>query len=463
MGTRVSYPVTPHRRLIKSGIDSNDGERIDIESAFKKEDHPFRIAIVCAMWLTGFDVPSLSTLYLDKPLKAHTLMQTIARANRVYEGKNNGMIVDYCGILKNLRSALATYAGHGDSGRGGEGGETDPARPKEELLAELAESIVFIRTFLIDRNASLDDIIEKNGFERNAAILASKEAANENDETRKRFEVMCREVFKKFKACLNIRGVNNHRKEYDAINIIYRSLQKDRDQADITDIIRQLHQVVDESITTTTVNNKVDSTPYNIADIDFDRLRKEFEISPAKKTTVQNLKQAIEQRLSRLLSQNLDRTDFQKHYEKIVSDYNKEKDRQTIESTFEVLLKFVQDLGSEENRALREGLNEEELAIFDLLKKSELSKDEMNNIKKVATELLQTLKTEKLKIDHWREKEATRDAVRTAIHDFLWSEDTGLPLESFSEEDVKTKAEVIFQHVFRVYPNLPSPVYGNVS
>ncbi len=114
-------------------------QRIDLDDAFKDEEHPFRIAIVCAMWLTGFDVPSLATLYLDKPLKAHTLMQAIARANRVNEGKNNGLIVDYCGILKNLRKALATFAGTPMAD--GEGGETDPARPEEELLADLAEAI----------------------------------------------------------------------------------------------------------------------------------------------------------------------------------------------------------------------------------------------------------------------------------------------------------------------------------
>ena len=95
--------ITPHRKLIKEGFELADHSRIDLDSAFKKDDHPFRIAIVCAMWLTGFDVPSLATLYLDKPLKAHTLMQAIARANRVNEGKNNGLVVDYCGILKNLR------------------------------------------------------------------------------------------------------------------------------------------------------------------------------------------------------------------------------------------------------------------------------------------------------------------------------------------------------------------------
>ncbi len=455
--------ITPHRKLIKEGFETGDGERIDVESAFKKEEHPFRIAIVCAMWLTGFDVPSLSTLYLDKPLKAHTLMQAIARANRVNEGKNNGLIVDYCGILKNLRKALATFAGQGDGGRGGGGGETDPAKPDEELLADLAEAIVFVRTFLKDRGASLDDIIEKTGFDRNAAILAAKEAANENDMTRKRFEVMCREVFKKFKACLNSKGVNEYRREYDVINIIYRSLQQDREQAEISDIIRQLHEVVDEAITTTPERVAEESPPYNIAAIDFDRLRREFERSPAKRTTVQNLKQAIEQKLQRLLAQNPLRTDFQRHYEDIVAEYNREKDRVTIEKTFEALLKFVQDLDAEENRAMREGLDEESLAIFDLLKKPELTPRDIKRIKQVAVELLQTLKGEKLKIDHWREKEATRDAVRIAIHDFLWNEETGLPVESYTEEDVNEKTEAVFYHVFRVYPTVPSPFYALAS
>lgn len=460
---RWDLDITPHRRLMKDGFETSDSERIDVESAFKKEAHPFRIVVVCAMWLTGFDVPSLSTIYLDKPLKAHTLMQAIARANRVNEGKNNGLIVDYCGILKNLRKALATFAGHGDGGRGGDGGETDPARPEEELLADLAEVIKFVRTFLNERGASLDDIIEKTGFSRNAAILAAKEAANENDETRKLFELMCREVFKKFKACLNIKGVNAHRKEYDAVNIVYRSLQQDREQADISDIIRQLHEVVDKAITTKPDRITEETTPYNIAAIDFDRLRKEFERSPAKKTTVQNLKQAIEKRLQRMLAQNPLRTDFQKHYEDIVAEYNREKNRVVIEKTFEDLLKFVEGLDVEENRAVREGLDEESLAIFDLLKKPDLTPGDIRRIKRVAVELLKNLKAEKLRVDRWREKEATRDAVQIAIRNFLWSDETGLPVESFTEDDVNEKAEAVFYHVFKAYPTVPSPFYEFTS
>lgn len=465
-----SLDITPHRKLIKEGMDLPESmrkqpqfrnmQRMDLDAAFKEGEHPFRIAIVCAMWLTGFDVPSLSTLYLDKPLKAHTLMQAIARANRVNEGKNNGLVVDYCGILKNLRKALATFAGQADNGHGGDGGDQDPTKPEEELLADLEEAIALVRVFLTERGASLEDITKKTGFERNAAILAAKEAANENDETRKRFEVMCREVFKKFKACINIRGVNEHRKEYDAVNIVYKSLQQDREQADITDIMRKLHQVVDEAIETTTDGEVDDQPPFDISKIDFERLRKEFERSTVKRTTVQNLKQAIEQRLQRLLEQNPLRTDFQRHYEEIVADYNREKDRLTIEQTFEALLKLVQELDEEESRAVREGLDEESLALFDLLKKPDLSVLAIKRIKKIAVELLETLKAEKLKIDHWRDKEATRDAVRIAIRNFLLKEDTGLPVDSYTDDEVSVKSEDVFRHVYRAYPTVPSPYYA---
>lgn len=463
--------ITPHRRLIKEGIDLpecmreqpqfRNMQRMALEDAFKEKKHPLRIAIVCAMWLTGFDVPSLSTMYLDKPLKAHTLMQAIARANRVSEGKNNGMIVDYCGILRNLRKALATFAGVGDGGRTGDGDEIEPAKPEEELLADMSESITMIRAFLTKRNASLDNIISKTGFERNAAILAAKEAANENDETRKRFELMCRAVFKKFKACINVKGINDHRSDYEAINVIYKSLQQDRDQADITDIIRELHKVVDSAIETRVEGVDEKTVTYDISKINFELLQQEFKQSPAKRTTVQNLKQVIDKRLQRLLQENPLRIDFQRHYEGIVADYNREKDRVTIENTFEALLLLIKEMDEEENRAAREGLDEESLAVFDLLKKPDLSPVEIGYIKKVAIELLATLKAEKLRIDHWRDKETTRDAVRLTIRDFLWSDSTGLPVDDYTEDDVQNRAEEVYRHVYRVYPTLPSPFYEN--
>ena len=439
--------ITPYRKLIKEGFETADGARLDVESAFKKEEHPFRVAIVCAMWLTGFDVPTMSTLYLDKPLKAHTLMQAIARANRVSEGKNNGLIVDYCGILKNLRKALATFAGHTGVG-GGDGQpppELDPVKPEEELLADLEETIESIRTFLSSQNSRLEDVLEKIGFERNKAIIDAKEVVNQNDETRKRFEIICREVFKKFKACLTIKAINNYRSAYDAINVIYKSLQEDVEKVDISDIMRELHAVIEESIEPIS-GVKEPSKLYDISKIDFERLRKEFERSPAKNTTVQNLKEIIEKKLLRMLIQNPTRTDFQKHYEEIVSDYNNEKDRVTIEATFEALLKLVNELSEEEQRAVKEGLSEDSLALFDLLLKPDLSKKEIDRIKKVAEGLYTTVSGELARIQNFTAKQGARDEVKVKIKNYLWDDKTGLP-ESFGLEEIEEKADVVFTHV----------------
>jgi len=463
------FDITPYRRLIKNGFELSDRTRIDVDSAFKKEEHPFRIAIVCAMWLTGFDVPSLANLYLDKPLKAHTLMQAIARANRVNGDKNNGLIIDYCGILKNLRKALATFAGTVDSGRlGGLGpDEVDPTKTKEELLEELKQTIDLVSDFLNERKTSLDAIINASGFERNKAIVAAKEAVNENDETRKKFEVMCREVFIKFKACLTITGVNVYRSQYNAINIIYKSLQKDIERADISDIIKMLHKIIDESITVKQGKGKEPNKSYDISKINFEKLHSEFardfKKSKEKNTIVQSLKSMIEKKLEQLIQRNPLRTDFQEHYEKIIDEYNKEKDRQNIEDTFEALLKFVQELDEEESRAVREGLDEETLAIYDLLAKLDLKPKEIQKIKKVAKELLKTLK-EKLKgLYKWQDREPTRDGVKVLIQNFLWDEKTGLPVEYYTQKDVYKKTEAVFYHVFRAYPTVPSPYYASVA
>ena len=458
--------IKPHRQLLKTGFELDDGSRLDMEEAFKAKEHPFRVAVVCAMWLTGFDVPTLSTLYLDKPLKAHTLMQAIARANRVAEGKNNGLIVDYCGILKNLRKALATFAGAGDEGHGGDEGEKEPAKPNEELLESLNESINYVAEFLRKYDFDLNLIVTETGFAKNAVIAQAKEVINQNDETRKRFEVMAREVFNKFKACINVPGVNSYRDIRDAINVLYKSLQSDKEKADISDIMKELYGIVDATIDTThkVSESKPDSERiYDISKIDFERLRQEFARSERKNTTVQSLKHAVEKKLARLMMQNPLRTDYRQHYEQLVKEYNQEKDRVIIEKTFEALLKFNEELSQEEKRAIREGLDEESLVLFDLLSKPDLQKNEIVKIKKVASSLLTELKAERLKIANWQQKESTRDAVKQQIFDFLYDERTGLPVEKYEEEEIAEITDRVFMHIYRAYPKLPSPYYPEQS
>jgi type I restriction enzyme R subunit len=439
--------IQPYRKLLKTGFSDVDGKSLSVEDAFKKESHPFRVAIVCAMWLTGFDVPCLGTLYLDKPLQAHTLMQAIARANRVHDGKNNGLIIDYCGILKNLRKALATFAG---STGGDDDGEVNPVKPSEELLPALASAIGLVYDFLREKGAPLEAVINSAGFERNAAIDRAKDAINENDETRKRFEIMAREVFSKFKACITLPGINDYRASEGAISIIYKSLQEDRDAADISHIIQQLHSVIEPAIVVRP-DSKADGRLYHISAIDFDLLRREFERhAPNKQTVVHNLKDAIEKRLAQMLAQNPLRTNFQKRYEEIVAEYNGEKDRVTIEATFAALMRFVRDLDEESENTIREGLNEETKALFDLLKKNDLEKKDIDRIKKVAVELHAILLRKKAEIDEWRAKEQTRDEMRATIYDFLYSDGTGLP-ESYTDQEIVEKTGAIYGWAYRAY------------
>lgn len=459
--------IEPHRKLIKEGwVVEGEAKPLSMEDAFKMPEHPFRVAIVCAMWMTGFDVPTLGTLYLDKPLKAHTLMQAIARANRVAEGKTNGLIVDYCGILKNLRRALATFAGiRRDGDTSGDG--SDPAQPQEHLLELLDSALLEVLDWLRKRAVPLEAILDSTGFLRNRAILDTKESINENDETRKRFELMARAVEARFKACVHVAGVNERRDRVNAVLIVYKSLRKDTDQADISHILQALRDEVNQAIVTADAKAPIagiavaEGSPlYDISKIDFAKLLAEFQKIPRKQTAVQTLKAAIESRLARLLKMNPARRNYQEIYEEIVAEYNREVDRATIEATFQRLLLLTQGLSEEEQRAVALGLDEETLALYDLLRKPDLDKASIDKLKGVSTGLLAALKARLAEMANWQATEGNRDAVRVTIHDYLYADATGLPVEKYDEQDVDLKADAVYEHVWRVYPTLPSPVYG---
>ena len=227
--------------------------------------------------------------------------------------------------------------------------------------------------------------------------------------------------------------------------------------------MKDLYGIVDAHIGTredVTKSDNEEKRLYDISQIDFERLRQEFARSTQKNTTVQSLKHAVEKKLARLMMQNPLRTNYQRHYEELVKEYNQEKDQVVIENTFEALLKLDRELSEEEKRAVREGLDEESLALFDLLSKPDLPKKDISRIKKVAASLLDTLKSERLKIANWRQKESTRDAVKQQIFDFLYDDRTGLPVDDYEDEEISVLTEKVFLHVYRAYPSVPSPIYN---
>lgn len=453
----------PHRKLLDEGFKREGKDALSVEDAFKSKDHPLRVSIVCAMWLTGFDVPSLSTLYLDKPLKAHTLMQAIARANRVSEGKANGLIVDYCGILKNLQTALATFTQQ----EGGSQSDVDPTKDKNELLDLLKKALDKAKDYLLEQGFEIQRLVDVEGYERiNLVKGDALNAVNKDDTTRDHFESLAKQVIKLYRACLNaqVDGLEAYRLERDLIDLIYKRLGLERDKLkdkDISLYLRELQSVVDDHVDVAESTTNPEHAAFNISHIDFEHLRQTFAKSKHKQTRVQDLKYMAKQQLDQMVKQNPLRVDLQKRYQELVTAYNAQKDQQNIELIFNQLLQFVDNLSQEQQRAKREGLDEESLVIFDLLKKESLSKEERQQVKDVAVNLLKVLKAKPLKVANWVSKQETRAEVRGSIHNFLYDEETGLPLSYGAEEEaIIPFSSRVYEHVRQKYPCLPSPVYG---
>jgi len=424
----------------------------DLETEFKDEDNPFRLAIVCAMWITGFDVPTLSTMYIDKPLKAHTLMQTIARANRISEGKNNGLIVDYIDTYQNLLDALAVYA-VGDDEKS-DGVISPIVKPTEELIEEFKDTIDAMAAYLNDElHFDLQRIVDTGGLQRLRAIQDGEDAVYTNEETKKRFEVLARIVFKKYMA-VGLDPRASHLVQYkEAIQALYDRIQRNTKEADLTVLMKQLQDIVDASVTKAAEDQEPFQSEYkegNVIDIshlDFELIKKLYEKSSHKNTTVATLKEQVEQRLQRMIQQNPTRIDFYNRYMEIIQEYNDGKDRERLEHVFQELVKLVQNMNAEEQRVAKEGLTEEQAAIFDLLLKPQLSTRDRNEVKSVAIQLLDKLKGESLQVEYWSDKNSIAADVRKVISMYLFEQ---LP-EPYTQSDIDEKTVTLFNHFKSTY------------
>ena len=437
------FDIIPHRARMKQGFDLADGQRVDVETAFKNPDHPFRVAIVCAMWLTGFDVECLSTLYIDKPMKAHSLMQAIARANRVYPGKDFGLIVDYNGMLKSLREALAQYA----LGEDDEGGE-EIVTPIEDRLQALIEAIEATEAHLSGLGFDPSTLIGSTGFSRIKGLKDAVEAAYTSDEAKRRFEVVARQVFTRFKSLTTEPSAFAYAKRHDNIEAVYKKLAERRDTADVTELLKELHRIVNEAIRTQAPgDDQAEGLTLDLSQIDMEKLREEFAKNVRQKATaLQDIREIVEQKLAEMLARNPSRMDYQQKYEEIVADYNREKERVTIEETFRRLTELIQELDAEQKRAVEEGLNEDELAIYDLLRKGDLGRAERERVKQSSRDLLATVKARLAELDRFWEKEQTKAEMRVFILDEVFA---SLPTPPFTVEEKQAVASDVYDHVWQ--------------
>lgn len=422
-------------------------EKRELDKEFKDSDNPLRVVFVCAMWLTGFDVKCLSCLYLDKPLKAHTLMQTIARANRVAEGKSNGLIIDYIGIVKALRKALADYTANGN-GAGG----ADPTVDKEKLIARILETIAAAESFLSSRDFSLQTLMGAKGFEKLDLLQTAANTVSATLEEKKTFQTYASELTRLVKYTNREDIEPDVRRRYEAIVAIYGQLKKKRRTANNVDLMVEINRIISGYVQIEQAAVGITlSRQFDISRIDFDLLRQEFARAKKKNLVLKDLQDLICERLDRMLFSNPNRIQYHERYQAIIEDYNSQQDRANIEKTFDELMKLVQSMDQEEQRYVREGFSsDEELSLYDMLFSENLSKQDIQKIKQVAVELLQKVKSRIAELDHWTDKQETKTAIDNLIRDTLWN---GLP-ECYDELSISGYRQRIYEYVYTRYKDV---------
>ena len=444
---RKAVDIRPHRQRMNTE---------DLDTKFKNPDDPFRIVFLCAMWITGFDVPSCSTIYLDKPQRNHTLMQTIARANRVFRDKVNGLIVDYIGVLRNLKKALAIYA----TGSNGDG--SSPIADKSELIEELREAIVKISDFCRNFGINFAEIEAADKLQQSPLIAEAVNQILVNDETKRSFLEQARNVYKLFKAILPDTAANEFSGICSLINIIARKIKNLNEPVDISEVEDAVEELLDRSIAPegyiiNSGQNTYDSEQLDLSQIDFEQLAEQFN-TEHKRTQAEKLKGAINRKLKGMVQLNKSRMDLQEKFEQMIAEYNEghiSEDRH-LEEIFD----FLNVLSEEEQRADSEELSDEELAVFDLLTKPEphLTVPQREEVKTAVKGLLETLKQDNLVLD-WRKQQQLRAQTELTVQTIL---DDGLP-ETFTQELFEKKWKTVYQHVYESYYGEGKSIYTETA
>ncbi len=441
--------ITKHRKKMEA--ISSDGK--DIEDRFKDKDDPLSLVFVCAMWLTGFDVPSLSTLYLDKPMKGHTLMQAIARANRVFPGKTCGIIVDYVNVFKYMQQALSDYASTGD-------GQEYPAKDIERLIANIDQTITDCDSFLLSLGIKIADIIaEGNTLDQLEMFRKAYNKILEKDEWKDRFKVLTNLLMNLYDAAkpeIFERGWHNDK--FAPLAYLNGLFCNQIDDEKLRRAKARMAETLDQSVSSTMsvdgsmAADGIPSRPdyvihqgkvIDLSKIDVEALRKELSTTPYKALEIDDLRCFIEQTLVQMINKNCTRVKFSERYKSIIDRYNAGGSEN--EDYYEKLLQLVEELKKEQSRSTDIGLAEEELEIFDLLRSGrKLTKAEEQKVILAAKNLYQKLMEEKDKVMvvDWYKDEQPRHQVFALIQNSL---NDDLPM-SYDRVSFNDKTHLLFDH-----------------
>lgn len=412
----------------------------NLEEEFKNPDSNLRIVFVCAMWLTGFDVPNLSTLYLDKPLKNHTLMQTIARANRVSPDKKNGLIVDYIGVFRNIEKALAIYASSSN-------GEDEIIRSKDELVDELKAALVKGKEFLTNEGVDLEGLLSADPEEK---LLLIERAANAivGDQTKKKsFLNLASDIQTIYRAILPDPSAEDYYDEVTALRVIASRIRDVGSASiDVSQVQRDLEDLLDRSIQAGEYVIPQHKRVRDLSSLDADALNDFFANLENKNLQAESLSAELKDKIEEMVRRNRKRIKFMERLNSLLKEYN--SSAHDIDQLLNDLVELAQDLSKEEERNVKEGLSEDELAIFDLLVKENLNPTETAEVRAVAKEILMRLKA-KL-VPGWRDFDPLRAGIKITISDILFPR---LPEPAYTEKDCEYKGLEVYNFIYERYPD----------
>jgi type I restriction enzyme R subunit len=442
---KQNLKISEHRAKMKA--ITADGK--DIEDRFKEPTDKLQLVFVCAMWLTGFDVPNLSTLYLDKPMKGHTLMQAIARANRVYPDKPCGIIVDYVNVFKYMKKALSEYAT-------GDDGTEFPAKDIDKLVGYIDATIDEADTFLLALGIDIGAIVSSSStFDKLDDLREAYDKIIANDEDKEKFKVILNTLTNLYEASKpEIFEKNWYNEKFSPLVYLYGLFYRTIDDEKIARARLKMEQILDGSVTASSdfVSMVREDTPQylihsskiiDLSKVDVEELRKEMKIAKYKAVEIDDLKEFIEKALQQMLNRNCTRTKFSERFKNIIDTYNAGGSEN--EDYYEQLVKLVKELKKENDRANTEGLTEEELEIYDLLVTGKkLSQSDEQKVKLSAKHLYQRLMDNKkdLLVVDWYKDEQPKAKVKTTIEVTL-NED--LP-DSYDKESFQSKINLLMNH-----------------
>ena len=340
-------------------------DRKELDRQFKNVKSNFKIAIVVDMWLTGFDVPELDTIYIDKPIQQHTLIQTISRVNRVCEGKDKGLIVDYIGIKKNMNTALKKYTNF----------ESDEFEGIEQSVTIVKDQLEILGQMF--HNFNCRDFFDGSPTEQLACLNRATEYVQLSEELEIRFMAAVKRMKQAFNLCSSSDKFSDEDKDYIhfycAVRSILFKLTKG-DAPDISQMNARVREMLEGAIQSDGIEELFEAGKHISVDIFSDEYMDKINAIQLPNTKIKILQRLLSQAIDELKKVNkIMGIEFADRLKRVVDEYNNRRRdeayaNEVLDDIAEQLAQLLSELKTEKNSFEKMGIDYEEKAFYDILK-----------------------------------------------------------------------------------------------